>query len=113
MYKTDTVRPTLQNHFHLLLALHYSEHCTLDIAQDTSGKAYLSSTDGIRMEVLNPAAMDDVSTQPNLFIYQAELLKVADVQTHVCAKYLSLCAKFVFLNAKQEKQALFYDFGTI
>ena len=42
-----------------------------------------------------------------------ELLKVADVQTHVCATFLSICAKFVFLNAKQEKQTLFYDFGTI
>ena len=39
--------------------------------QDTSGKAYLSSIDGVRMEVVNPAAMDNVSAQPNLFIYQA------------------------------------------
>ena len=43
----------------------------------------------------------------------AELLKVEDVQTHVCAKLLSICAIFVFLNSKQEEQALFYDFGTI
>ena len=42
----------------------------------------------------------------------AELLKVADEQAHVCATILSICAKFVFLIAKQEKQALFYDFGT-
>ena len=42
-----------------------------------------------------------------------ELLKVADVQTHICAKFLSICSKLVFLNPKQEKQVLFYDFGTI
>ena len=38
---------------------------------------------------------------------QSELLKVADGQTHTCAKVLSICAQFVFLNEKQEKQALF------
>ena len=42
-----------------------------------------------------------------------ELLKVEDVQTHVCAKLSIICTKFVLLNAKQEKQALSYDFGTI
>ena len=26
----------------------------------------------------------------------SELLKVADVQTHICAKFLSICANFVF-----------------
>ena len=48
---------------------------------------------------------DEVSSQRS--IKETELLKVADVQTHVCAKKLRICAKFVFLNAKQEKQALF------
>ena len=43
----------------------------------------------------------------------SELLKVADVQTHVCAIFFSICPKFVFLNTKQEKPALFYDFATI
>ena len=45
--------------------------------------------------------------------FYSELLEVADVQTHACAKILSIGAKFVFLNAKQKKQALFYDFGTV
>ena len=42
-----------------------------------------------------------------------ELLKVEDLETHVCAIFLRICAKFVLLNAKQEKQALFSEFGTI
>ena len=46
-------------------------------------------------------------------VWHAELLKVADVQTHICAKILSICSKLVFLNPKQVKQVLFYDFGTI
>ena len=37
-----------------------------------------------------------------------ELLKVEDVQTHVCATFLRICAKCELLNAKQEKQALFF-----
>ena len=46
---------------------------------------------------------------PVLIVYipKSELPKVADVQTHVCTKFLSICAKLVLLNAKQEKQALF------
>ena len=30
------------------------------------------------------------------------------MQTHVCAKCLRICAQFVLLNAKQEKQELFF-----
>ena len=38
---------------------------------------------------------------PVLIVYipKSELLKVADVKTHVCAKFLSICAKLVLLNA--------------
>ena len=44
----------------------------------------------------------------------SELLKVEDVETHACAKFSRICAKFVLLNAKLEKkQALIYDFCTI
>ena len=32
-----------------------------------------------------------------------ELLKVADVHTHVCAKFSRICSKSVLFNAKQEK----------
>ena len=39
---------------------------------------------------------------------KTELLKVADVQTHVCANFLSICAKFVFLDTKQEKNRHFF-----
>ena len=42
-----------------------------------------------------------------------ELLKVEYVQMHICAIFLKFCAKFVLLNAKPEKNALFPDFGTI
>ena len=49
----------------------------------------------------------------NYTILYSELLKVADVQTHVCAFFFNICAKFVFLNAKQKKTGTFYDFGTI
>ena len=35
------------------------------------------------------------------------LLKVEDMRTHICAVFLRICAKFVFLNVKQEKQELF------
>ena len=45
-----------------------------------------------------------------IFILKTELLKVVDVQMHVGAKLLSICAKFEFLNAKQEKQAQFDKF---
>ena len=44
---------------------------------------------------------------------ESELLKVADMQMHVCTKILSICTKFVLLNAKQEKLALVNNFGTI
>ena len=45
---------------------------------------------------------------------QAKLQKVADMQTHACAFFLMrICAKFAILNAKQDKQALFHDVGTI
>ena len=37
----------------------------------------------------------------------AELLKAEDVRKHFCAIFLRICAKFVLLNAKQEKQAFF------
>ena len=37
-----------------------------------------------------------------------ELLKVEDVRTHVCANLLRVCAKFVLLNAKPEKQAFLF-----
>ena len=43
----------------------------------------------------------------------SELLKAEDVRTHVLAIFLRVCAKYVLLNAKQGKQALFYDVGTI
>ena len=43
----------------------------------------------------------------------AELLKVEDVETHVCSIILRIRAKFKLLNAIQEKQALLYDFFTI
>ena len=33
--------------------------------QDKTGKAYLSSTDGIRMEVTNPSKMDDITSDSN------------------------------------------------
>ena len=46
-------------------------------------------------------------------LFAADLLKAEDVRTHVCANVLRICAQFVLLNAKQEKQALFNDFGTI
>ena len=39
---------------------------------------------------------------------KAELLKVEDVRMHVCDFFLRICAKFVLLNAKQEKQAFFF-----
>ena len=40
-----------------------------------------------------------------------ELLKVADVKTQNCGKFSIICKLFILLNAKQEKQAHFYDFG--
>ena len=40
----------------------------------------------------------------------SELLKVEDVRTQVSAIVLRICAKFVLLNAKQEKQAFFLLF---
>ena len=44
----------------------------------------------------------------------AELLKVEDVETHVFAMFLRICAKFALFTAKQEKQAFKEnDFGTI
>ena len=43
----------------------------------------------------------------------ADHLKAEGVRTHVSAIFLRICANFVFLNAKQEKQAILYDFGTI
>ena len=36
------------------------------------------------------------------FVVKPELLKVADVQTHACAKISRICAKFGILNAKEE-----------
>ena len=64
---------------------------------------------------LQGSSIYDLKREDKAFntIKKPELLKVADVQTHVCAKMLSISAKFVFLNTKQEKQAFFYDFGTI
>ena len=50
----------------------------------------------------------DRSFRRHQLIY-GELPKVEDVETN----FLRICAKFVLLNAKQEKQARFYDFGTI
>ena len=47
------------------------------------------------------------------YLKNPELLKVEDVKDHVCAKFSRICAKFIILNAKQEKQAHFYDFGAI
>ena len=94
----------------------------------------LSNRNGIFCGVLNPdinicyfskgrvcstGRVFYVSNIYPVFIYfcdtlkHSELLKVADVQTHICAKLSRICAKFVLLNAKQEKQALFYDLGTI
>ena len=41
-------------------------------------------------------------------------IRAEDVRTHVRAIFLRIGAKFVLLNAKQEKQTIFfYDFGTI
>ena len=44
----------------------------------------------------------------------AELLKAEAVRLHCTTAifFLIICAKFVLLNAKQEKQALFNDFST-
>ena len=39
----------------------------------------------------------------------ADLLKVEDVETHACAKYSRIYVKFVLLNAKPKKQALFMN----
>ena len=50
------------------------------------------------------AKMGDIAKRQVL----PELLKVADVQTHVCAKFSRTCKKCVLFNAKQEKQA-FYE----
>ena len=36
-----------------------------------------------------------------------ELLKVADVPTHVCAEFLRICSKSVLFNVKQEKLEFF------
>ena len=36
-----------------------------------------------------------------------ELLKVADVQTHVCTKFSRICSKSVLFNAKQESRHFF------
>ena len=44
-------------------------------------------------------------------LVMAELLKVEDVRTHNCAIFLKICAKFLLLNMKQEKQALFMIFA--
>ena len=40
--------------------------------------------------------------------FLTELLKAEDVKMHICAKFLRISAKFVLLNAKQEKQELFF-----
>ena len=54
-------------------------------------------------------------TMDSWFMYNAELLKDEDVRAHICTIFfLKICAKFVFLSAKQEeKNAFFYDCGTI
>ena len=36
-----------------------------------------------------------------------ELLKVADVQTHVCGIFLRICSKSILFNVKQEKLVFF------
>ena len=43
----------------------------------------------------------------NLTLSPSELLKAEDVRTHISAVFLRICAIFLLLNAKQEKQALF------
>jgi hypothetical protein len=44
---------------------------------------------------------------------RAELLNYEGVRTQVCKNFVEIIAKILLLNAKQGKQALFYDFGTI
>ena len=44
----------------------------------------------------------------NIVTLCTELLKVEDVKTHVCAIFLRICAKFVLLNVKQEKNRYFF-----
>ena len=39
----------------------------------------------------------------SITLQSSELIKVEDVKTHICAIFLRIRAKFVLLNAKQEK----------
>ena len=39
-----------------------------------------------------------------------ELIKVADVETHICSNFLRICSKSVLFNAKQEKLLFFVFF---
>ena len=43
-------------------------------------------------------------------VFSAELLKADDVETHIKAKFVRICAEFIFFSAALVKQALFSCF---